>query len=203
METMTPAVEWGVATRTLEGESESGDRHLVRPLPGGMLLAAVDGIGHGREAALAAQLAIEIVDEHAGEPLARLLGRCHERLRPTRGVVMGLAAFDAAGARLTWLGVGNVEGVLQRSDPRGGQRRERLLQRPGVVGGRMPPLQEAIIPVAGGDVLIFITDGVDSRFDEGFDPYAGPQRLAERILQRHAKGTDDATVLVARFGERR
>ena len=202
METLTPSVEWGMAMRTLKGETESGDRCLVRPLPGGVLLVAVDGIGHGREAALAAQVAIETAEEYEGRSLKKLLERCHERLRETRGVVMSLAAFDAAAGSLTWLGVGNVDGILLRADRRGGLRRERLIQRPGVVGGRIPPLLEITVPVAGGDVLIFATDGIDGRFGEGFEPDAEPQRLAERILERHGKRTDDATVLVARFGGR-
>lgn len=202
METLTPPVEWGMAMRTLEGESESGDRCLVRPLPGGVLLAAVDGIGHGREAALAAQVAIETAEEFEGRSLKTLVERCHERLRETRGVVMGVAVFDAAAGSLTWIGVGNVDGILLRADRHGGRKRERLLQRPGVIGGRIPALREVTVTVAEGDMLIFATDGIDGRFDQEFDPKAEPQRLAERILERHGKETDDATVLVARFGRR-
>ena len=32
-----PTIEWGAASRTLAGESESGDRHLVTILPDGGL----------------------------------------------------------------------------------------------------------------------------------------------------------------------
>jgi len=35
--------EWGVASRAFPGEKASGDLHLVKALPGGVLLAAVDG----------------------------------------------------------------------------------------------------------------------------------------------------------------
>jgi serine phosphatase RsbU (regulator of sigma subunit) len=194
-----PAVEWGAATLALRGETESGDRHLVCALPGGVLLAAVDGIGHGREAALAADLAVRTLEEHAGEPLERALRRCHERLRPTRGVVMSLAAYDAAGRTLVWLGVGNVEALLLRG--RSGVERERewLLPSRGVVGGRMPALQPSTVPVKAGDLLILATDGIGAGFDRELNGLERPQELADRILARHGKRADDATVLVARF----
>ena len=42
-----PWIEWGVATRALPGQAESGDRHLVQRFPDGVLAAVVDGLGHG------------------------------------------------------------------------------------------------------------------------------------------------------------
>src|SRR5437867_365164 len=49
-------VHWAVATLALEGERESGDLHLVQPVTDGVLIAVVDGLGHGEEAAAAARL---------------------------------------------------------------------------------------------------------------------------------------------------
>src|SRR2546422_10647190 len=54
-------VEWGVASQTLAGEVESGDKHVVRIFPHGALLAAVDGLGHGEEAAAAANMAARVL----------------------------------------------------------------------------------------------------------------------------------------------
>src|SRR2546425_2738461 len=50
-------VDWGVASQTLAGEVESGDKHVVKIFPHGALLAAIDGLGHGEEAAAAANMA--------------------------------------------------------------------------------------------------------------------------------------------------
>jgi len=50
-------IEWGVATLALPGETQSGDRHLVKPVGSTVLVAVVDGLGHGAEAATAAQAA--------------------------------------------------------------------------------------------------------------------------------------------------
>ena len=107
-----PLVEWTVAIRPLG--SESGDQYLVsRTGDGGVLVAVADGLGHGPEAASAARTAIGVLEAGHERDLGARFLRCHERLRDTRGVVLSLGLF--ATGSLTWLGVGNVDGVLLRS----------------------------------------------------------------------------------------
>ncbi len=200
METVEqPVLEWGLATLALPGHVESGDRHVVQPFPNGVLVAAVDGLGHGEEAAAAAKLAVSILERHAQEEVITLLRRCHEALRGTRGVVMSVASFRAPDSMLTWLGVGNVEGLLLREAADSALRHEALVLRGGVVGAELPPLRVSVIPVMRGDMLIFATDGIREGFTERLALSDPPQELADRILARHAKGTDDALVLVARY----
>ena len=133
-----PLIEWGVAVQPLEGEAESGDQYVVQPFPKGVLVAAVDGLGHGPEAAAAARSAVAILKDYAHEPVISLLRRCHERLIRTRGVVMSLASFNALDSTMTWLGVGNVEGLLLRADVAANPPRENVLLRSGVVAANCP-----------------------------------------------------------------
>jgi phosphoserine phosphatase RsbX len=188
-------IEWSAAVRSLR--EESGDQYLVRSVPDGALVAVVDGLGHGAQAAGAARTALWVIDEHAEEPLARLLTRCHERLRGTRGAVLSLAAFNARDATMTWAGVGDVDGMLLRAGSR--RRSERLLLRGGVVGHQLPLLDACCLPLERGDTLIFTTDGIGGDFAEMLEPAPTPQVTAEQILARHGKATDDALVLVARY----
>jgi len=44
-------VEYGVAKHAHVGEGESGDTHMVCCNQNGVLIAVIDGIGHGEEAA--------------------------------------------------------------------------------------------------------------------------------------------------------
>lgn len=192
-------VEWGVASRAIPGQSVSGDAYVVQPFSGGVLLAAVDGLGHGAEATAAASLAVGVLREHAEESPIALVGRCHESLRSTRGVVMSLASFHEADATLTWLGVGNVEGTLLRARPGFSPPREDFLLRPGVVGFQISPLRAVVVPVLTGDLLIFATDGIDSRFKEDAKNSLAPQACADAILARYVKPNDDALVLAVRF----
>jgi len=100
---------------------------------------------------------------------------------------------------MTWVGVGNVQGVLVREDPYTFPRYESLLLRGGVVGARLPPLRASILTIARGDLLVLCTDGIQSGFIEGVRPKDAAQRTADRILARYAKDTDDALVLAARY----
>ena len=190
---------WGTASRPLAGERISGDRAYVRSLlDGSTLLAVLDGAGHGSAAAEAAEAGRAILDRHAGMPLGRLFRTCHDGLRGTRGVAMSAAQLSAAADRITWIGIGNVEALVWRLEPRALPRREHLLVRGGLVGCQMPIPFEASQPLSPGDLIVLATDGVRGDFApllNGFDP---PQRIAERILERHASGQDDALVLVAR-----
>jgi negative regulator of sigma-B (phosphoserine phosphatase) len=194
-----PQVEYGVAKFILPGQSESGDRHLVCCSQNGILFAVIDGIGHGEEAANAAKAAIAVLESHVDEPIISLVERCHEKLRLTRGVVLSLAFVDTLHGMLTWLGVGNVQGVLMRVGARKGTMQELLLLRAGVAGSQLPPLQAAVLPVVRGDTLIFATDGVRGEFVEGLLGLENPQRAADRILELYQRGNDDALVLVARL----
>ena len=192
-------VEWWATTRTLPGQTDSGDRHLVHEVRTGVLLAVVDGIGHGREAASAAEIAVETLQLHAQEPLVALVKHCHEALRQTRGAVMSLAHYQAREGMVTWLGVGNIEGLVLRAGSSRGPVRARLLQRSGVVGKSLPSLHASTFPVHVGDTLLFATDGIATDFDRDLDPGQRPEALAERILSSYGRSTDDALVLVARF----
>ena len=100
---------------------------------------------------------------------------------------------------MTWVGVGNVEGVLLRADPKASRHAESLLLVGGVVGSKLPLLHPSTITVARDDTLVFATDGIESSFAEDLTLSDPPQQLAEKIIAMHRKKTDDALVLVARF----
>ena len=194
-----PLLEYGVANFTVPGQGESGDHHLVCCSERGILIAAIDGIGHGQEASRAAKAAVAILRAGANQPVISLVQQCHEELRAMRGVVLSVASIDPVDGMMTWLGIGNVQGVLTRSNGKKGNAKEPLLLRAGVVGSQLPLLQAAVLPVAQGDTLFFATDGVRSDFAETLSALENPQRAADRILENYHSGNDDALVVVARF----
>jgi negative regulator of sigma-B (phosphoserine phosphatase) len=188
--------EWAVAGRPRRAGDESGDRHLVAPTPCGALVAVVDGLGHGDEAAAAAEIATHALSQNRTEPVPSLVRRCHEALRGTRGAAMTLAIVDAGAATLTWGGIGNVEGRLVRvAAP---ERAEGPLLLGGVVGYRIPQLRPTVTPLSAGDLFILSTDGITPHYVEGLVLSAGLQAIADRILRIHGRD-DDALVLVARW----
>ncbi|MGH7123258.1 MAG: SpoIIE family protein phosphatase [Stellaceae bacterium] len=185
-----------VASRGHGGAPVSGDLHSVRRLDHGMLVAVVDGLGHGDDAEAAARLAIATLEAARDPDIIGLVQRCHAALSRSRGVVMSIASLDAMRQTITWLGVGNVEGMLVRP---GTAKREAILMRGGIVGHRLPPLRAATLPLEAGDLLVFATDGVREGFTESVRPDAPLQEIADRVLARHGRADDDALVLVGRW----
>lgn len=195
---------WAVAEAPFPHEPESGDKYVVQPSADGILIAAVDGAGHGADAAAAARIAAATLQAHAHESPIALLLRCHDELKGTRGVVMTIAFVHLRDRTLTWSGVGNVEALLfhrtgeQRTQP------ERAVLRSGVLGYRLPSLRAEVLPLQALDTLVIVTDGIRPGFDEGLVLGDDPQVIASGILSRHHNRTDDALVLVACYlgGER-
>ena len=190
-------IQWGWAGRALE--QISGDLQVVVAFHGGALVALIDGLGHGPEAAAAAAAAAPILEAHAREPVQSLIQRCHQSIRRTRGVVMTLASFTVRDSSMRWVGVGNVSGVLLRHRGTPEHRNEALVPRGGVVGYQLPPLRVETLTIATGDTVIMATDGIRDAFTAGIAIDNSPQEIAESILARFARGSDDAHVVAARY----
>ena len=192
-------IEWHAAFRAVSGETISGDLPVVVPFAGGVLVGVIDGLGHGESAAAAAEIAAGELRRYRGGSLASLLSSCHSRLCGSRGAVMNIGCLTARPQRLSWLGVGNVEGVLLRADRAARPAREYLHQRPGIVGQQLPSVEESVLALLPGDTLVFATDGIKSNFLNDLILRGSPRRMADDILLRSGKQYDDALVLVARY----
>src|SRR5690242_5919845 len=89
-------IEWSVAEEVLPGQMQSGDRYVVKTLPSSALVAVVDGIGHGKDAAHPAELAVCALNSANGDSLISLLRGCQQQLQGTRGAVLSMALFREA-----------------------------------------------------------------------------------------------------------
>jgi phosphoserine phosphatase RsbX len=181
----------GLATAALAGQASSGDRGVVLTFPHGAMVAVIDGLGHGTEACHAAEAAANALAADPAAPVDELVRRCHDKLRHTRGAVMTIASF-APGA-MTWVGVGNVEGLLLRTNSV-----EAVAMRGGIVGYQLPHLLPRRLPVGHGDTLVLATDGIRHGFRVEVDARE-PQAIADAVLANWSKGTDDACIAVARY----
>jgi negative regulator of sigma-B (phosphoserine phosphatase) len=194
-----PLLDWGVASRALAGESESGDACVVAPFVGGVLAGVIDGLGHGPEAAEAARVAVATLKADPGAQVIDLVRSCHESMRRTRGAALSLASFHESTGTMTWIGVGNVEGALFRIDRNAAPPRDALMLRSGVVGYQLPPLRAATHHIHAGDVLLLVTDGISGGYYTRSPIGHAPQETADDILERCGRSTDDALVLVATY----
>jgi negative regulator of sigma-B (phosphoserine phosphatase) len=193
------AFEWGVATRCRRGEATTGDLAVLTLLPKGALVAAIDGVGHGGEAARAARKAGEVVRARPSQDLVLLVERCHSALRDTRGAAISLAFISSSKGAVTWLGVGNVEGRVLSGDPSARRPKASLALGSGVAGHELPRVRTTTLDLRPGDVVVLATDGVKDGFGESLDLSGSTQAIADRILAEHWKPADDALVVALRY----
>jgi negative regulator of sigma-B (phosphoserine phosphatase) len=192
-------LERGVAGLAHEGEGRSGDVAVFAPSQRGGLVAVIDGLGHGDAAADASEAAAEVLRTEVERPAQELLELCHQELRRTRGAVMTLAWFDLDARTMVWTGVGNVEARFVRAGDTGDARHASPVVLGGVVGYNLPQVRLGTIPLEPGDAVVLATDGVKADFSVSLESGVAAQELADRVLERHGKGSDDALAAVVRY----
>jgi serine/threonine protein phosphatase PrpC len=109
---------------------------------------------------------------------------------------MGIATVEPAADRVTYAGVGNVEARLVAPG-----RSTSLPSARGIVGSVLPTIRPVVAPLGTGWLLLIHSDGISDRIDVTDLPpsdESDPQRLADAILARWGRATDDATIVVAR-----
>jgi phosphoserine phosphatase RsbX len=193
-------IEWAAKARPRPGENICGDRLIAVDVNGtGALVGVLDGLGHGAEAAAAAQRGVDVLRAARSEPLDVLVQRCHRALSGTRGAAMTLAHIDFRSDTLRWIGIGNVTADLVAKHPAGVEVRSSARLDGGIVGYRIPEtLAPQQVPIRPGDLLLIASDGiVEDHLDE-IDFSATSLAIADQILLKHAKDNDDALVLAAR-----
>ena len=193
-------IEWATAGRPRPGEHVSGDQSIAVGIDGrAALFGVLDGLGHGPAAANAAKAAAEALENARGERVEVLVQHCHRVLEGTRGAAMTLARVDVEAGQLYWTGVGNVTANLVAKAVSGIHVRSSARLAAGIVGYRIPEISPAqMVPVRTGDLLIITSDGIAEDHLDHIDFAAPATIIAEHILRKHAKESDDAIVLAAR-----
>ena len=190
-----PTLLTAAATRPYPGETSNGDAWQLSGEQGRYRLTLVDGLGHGPEAAFAAQRALDTLAAHPALGPADSLEACHRALAGTRGAAISVVCLDLIAAELRFAGIGNVEAQLWRSG-----HVERPMAYRGIVGAAMRTVRELVYPLEAEWVLVMHSDGIRGRFDLPALP-AFQQRdlqdLATAILTDWSRPQDDATVVAA------
>jgi serine phosphatase RsbU (regulator of sigma subunit) len=184
----------------MPGEYTSGDRGIAIEIDGdAALFGVMDGLGHGPAAAVAALRALDALTQARAERVEVLVQLCHRVLAGTRGAAMTLARVDYADNTLTWTGVGNVTANLVAKDAAGIHIRSSVRLAAGIVGYRIPEITPAqVISMHTGDLLVLATDGITEDHLDHIDFAASATVIADEILSKYAKDSDDAMVLAAR-----
>jgi hypothetical protein len=186
-------LDWAVYGRPISDADISGDDYAVAAFAGGVTIAVIDGLGHGVEAASAAEMAAAVIRQNAAAPVDTIMAACHEALRGSHGAVVSIASINANEGQLSWVGIGNVEAVLFC-----GRERTHIVPRAGVLGLRISALRPVTLKISPGDFLMFASDGLDS---DCIDARLTEPLLecAAHLVEVYGKSHDDALALLAKY----
>jgi phosphoserine phosphatase RsbX len=190
---------WAVACEALPGEDSLGDSFVVHESDRRLLVAVIDGLGHGRDANHAARAVETALRDAVDRDLVDIVQHCHEQAQRTRGAVMTLAGIE--GDVMEWVGVGNVEAALVRAARDVPRPVESMLLSGGVVGYQLPRLRPRSVVVSPGDLLVVATDGLRADFASAVIRHDAPRMIVSRLLRTHRSGDDDSLVLTLRIGD--
>ncbi|MBL0420537.1 ATP-binding protein [Ramlibacter sp. AW1] len=161
----------------------------------GSLLVA-DGLGHGPQAAEAAQAAVQAFMADPFADCRAFVQQAHHRLRSTRGAAIAVYRLDGDDASVQHAGAGNVlarlvSGVTDRT----------LVTQHGTAGLTIRSVDVAQTPWPEHALLVAHSDGIESRWrPDALAPLLrrDPTLAAAVLLRDHSRGRDDATVAVIR-----
>jgi len=188
-----PPVRIGAAVAPYPGEFVCGDNWAVGEARDGRTLLAVDGSGHGVEAARAADIAVRMFHDHVNDPCEQLAERVHRALIPTRGAAIAIARVDPAARVVRYVGIGNINGVMSDS----GTSRH-MVSHNGTAGYIAPRIREMVYPFSAVPMVILHSDGLTPRWDLAAYPGLAaqhPSLVAGVLLRDFRRGRDDALVV--------
>jgi anti-sigma regulatory factor (Ser/Thr protein kinase) len=190
--------EFGAVCLPFPGETVSGDGWEIDASCGKCTCVVVDGLGHGPNAAQAAQAALATTREQRGKAPAEIVERAHGALRSTRGAAIAVAEIDPKNEIVRFCGVGNIVARIAST----GKSRH-MVSYNGIVGQEARKIVEFTYPWGADALLVMHSDGLTARWD--FGDYSAllqhhPALIAGVLYRDYGRGRDDATVLISRQG---
>ncbi|HVG23603.1 MAG TPA: ATP-binding protein [Thermoanaerobaculia bacterium] len=178
------------------GETENGDAWSAALTDDAVTIGLADGLGHGPVAATASAAAARVFASGGEQALERLLQDTHGALRGTRGAAVGIARIHMSAERCDFIGIGNIAATIVSDD-----RARKTVSLPGIVGHEMRKLQTFAYAWNASSVVVLQSDGVSASWSA--DSYPGlmqrePALIAAVLYRDHCRGTDDATIVVAK-----
>jgi anti-sigma regulatory factor (Ser/Thr protein kinase) len=196
------------ATRTMSvaavsvakpGETVCGDAWDVRYASSGASVVIADGLGHGLQAAEAAEAAVTAFRGKPHNTNIAAMEAIHLGIRHTRGAAGAIAEIHRDDHVVRCVGVGNIATAVWRN----GAVRQAVSHN-GTLGHEARVIREYTYPWAEDAVVVMHSDGLVSHWS--LDEYRGlrqrhPSIIAALLYRDFNRGRDDVTVVVGKATE--
>jgi phosphoserine phosphatase RsbX len=180
------------ARRSLNGHERCGDAFAWWCDDHLWTICLVDGLGHGSQAALAAEAALAHAEANRSLPPGPLIEAIDSGIDWSRGAAIAVIQVDAVRRTLCYFGVGNVRAALFDDKV------TRFDGTPGIVGTGCRSPRADVVSWRDADFLLLWTDGFDAYLNLDHTSLrlkGDPQALAHRLLDQFSTGRDDAGVV--------
>jgi anti-sigma regulatory factor (Ser/Thr protein kinase) len=180
------------------GEEKCGDAFYCRIGSHAIRLFLGDGLGHGPEAAIAVNTAVQSVKFSKEDSATEIIRELHRNVRKTRGLVGTVALYRKDEKCWHICGVGNICTRILN-----GIEVKNSLSYNGIIGHNIPnTMKDQEIEAENAQVLILCSDGIKTKWD--MTKYPGVLKydlsiLGAVIFKDYARHTDDMSVVVVRL----
>jgi anti-sigma regulatory factor (Ser/Thr protein kinase) len=193
--TPAPFITGAVCLPRIEAEP-CGDAWAVAGFPGRLVVLVADGLGHGPDAAVAAETAASLFRKQAANSTQVIVEAIHAGLRTTRGAAVAVADVDAAQKVVHYTGIGNISASIYNAGAPC-----HLVSHHGTAGGQAHKIQEFTYPWPAGSLLVMHSDGLATHWN--LDRYLAlaarhPSLVAGVLYRDFNRGRDDVTALAVK-----
>ena len=191
----------GAVCLPVRGEQACGDAWAMQAGGDATRFMLADGLGHGPDAAAAANLAVTIFAEQAPRSPAEWVRLIHVGLRGTRGAAVAVAEVVLKTRGVRYAGVGNISGLILS-----GGTAHTLVSHNGTAGVEARKIQEFSYPWPEDGMLVLHSDGLATHWLLADYPglaQKDPALIAGALFRDHQRLRDDSTIVVAKAAGRR
>jgi negative regulator of sigma-B (phosphoserine phosphatase) len=177
------------------GEIAIGDAVVVDMAEAGErgVFAVIDGLGHGPNAARAADAAVQILRAYKpGTDVLTVMQSIHGNLRGTRGAAATVCIIEDE--RITCCGVGNVALRSHGADIP-------FVLSPGILGSNVRRFRTVEARLVNKQRIVLHSDGIASDLSLSRLQHLDAEETCDSIFRTHRKKNDDGAVLVIDVGD--
>lgn len=176
------------------GETECGDAFCYVVNPHDIRFFLADGLGHGPEASIAANTAVNAFKHCTVGSPAEIIRVIHQAVKKTRGLVGTVVVFDIRSRQWHICGVGNILTRLQSPGIL-----KNYVAHNGIIGLNIPgTMKDQIVPYEPMQQLVMCSDGIRTRWEtlrhQNLTRY-DLSIMNALIFKDYARNTDDMSIV--------